>query len=118
MREKDFWDAEFLDQGDIYNICVLAKAAYYLDVKPLIDLTCRELASRLKKKSHNEMIDLFNIQDKNDLLSTNTPYSNNKPIFLRQADIFRREFGLTGSTSSTVDQAYDLIMCVHVLFSC
>lgn len=111
MREKDFWDAEFLDQGDVYSICVLAKAAYYLDVKPLIDLTCRELASRLKKKSPKEMIDLFNIQDKNDLLSTNTLYSNNKPIFLRQADIYRREFGLTGSTCSSVDQAYDLIMC-------
>ena len=66
LRERDFWDADFLDQEDVYNICVLAKAAYYLDVKPLIDLSCRELASRMRNLSVKQLIDLFHIKQKKD----------------------------------------------------
>ncbi len=108
LRERDFWDADFLDQEDVYNICVLAKAAYYLDVKPLIDLSCRELASRMRNLSVKQLIDLFHIKQKKDFLPVN---EKKPPVFLRQADIFRREFGLTGGTSNAINQAYDLIIC-------
>ena len=108
VREKDLWDAEFLDQGDVYSICVLAKAAYHLDVKPLIDLTSRELASRLMTLRPEEMMEVFDKEQEKDLL----PLQDKKPpVFLRQADIFRREFGLTGGTTAVIEQAYDLIIC-------
>ena len=108
VREKDLWDAEFLDQGDVYSICVLAKAAYHLDVKPLIDLTSRELASRLMTLTSEEMMEVFDKKQEKDLLPLQ---DKNPPVFLRQADIFRRDFGLTGGPTAVIEQAYDLIIC-------
>ena len=108
VGEKDLWDAEFLDQGDVYSICVLAKAAYHLDVKPLIDLTSRELASRLMTLTSEEMMEVFDKKQEKDLLPLQ---DKNPPVFLRQADIFRRDFGLTGGTTAVIEQAYDLIIC-------
>ena len=108
VREKDLWDAEFLDQGDVYSICVLAKAAYHLDVKPLIDLTSRELASRLMTLTSEEMMEVFDKKQEKDLLPLQ---DKNPPVFLRQANIFRRDFGLTGGPTAVIEQAYDLIIC-------
>ena len=98
----------FWIRGDVYSICVLAKAAYHLDVKPLIDLTSRELASRLMTLTSEEMMEVFDKKQEKDLLPLQ---DKNPPVFLRQADIFRRDFGLTGGTTAVIEQAYDLIIC-------
>jgi S-phase kinase-associated protein 1 len=77
------WDAEFckVDQGTlfelilvnkiqfVYNIRILIKnniafaikAANYLDIKPLLDLTCKTVANMIKNKSPEEIRSTFNI---------------------------------------------------------
>eukprot|EP00474_Spongospora_subterranea_P008431 CRZ08889.1 hypothetical protein [Spongospora subterranea] len=62
MREvvDDQWDAEFVDVSqDILFELILA--ANYMDVKPLLDLTCAKVASMLKGKTPEEIRKKFNI---------------------------------------------------------
>jgi len=42
-------------------LCELASAAYYLEIRPLVDLTCRAIAKLLKGKSPAEIRRTFNI---------------------------------------------------------
>ena len=39
------------------------KAANYLDIKPLLDLTCKTVANMIKNKSPDEIRSTFNIQN-------------------------------------------------------
>eukprot|EP01091_Cochliopodium_minus_P008434 TRINITY_DN1915_c0_g1_i4.p1 TRINITY_DN1915_c0_g1~~TRINITY_DN1915_c0_g1_i4.p1 ORF type:complete len:372 (-),score=109.87 TRINITY_DN1915_c0_g1_i4:141-1256(-) len=54
------WDENFvkLEPG---TLCELASAAYHLEVKPLVDLTCQAIAYLLKGKSPAEIRKTFNI---------------------------------------------------------
>ncbi|RUS14415.1 E3 ubiquitin ligase complex SCF subunit sconC [Endogone sp. FLAS-F59071] len=54
------WDAEFckVDQGTLFELIL---AANYLDIKPLLDLTCKTVANMIKGKSPEEIRKTFNI---------------------------------------------------------
>uniref|UniRef100_A0A2K5M426 S-phase kinase-associated protein 1 n=1 Tax=Cercocebus atys TaxID=9531 RepID=A0A2K5M426_CERAT len=62
------WDQEFLkvDQGTLFELIL---AANYLDVKGLLDVTCKSVANMVKRKTPAEIRKTFNI--KNDLPGTN-----------------------------------------------
>jgi S-phase kinase-associated protein 1 len=54
------WDAEFckVDQGTLFELIL---AANYLDIKPLLDLTCKTVANMIKGKTPEEIRKTFNI---------------------------------------------------------
>lgn len=54
------WDANFVDveQSILFELIL---AANYLDIKPLLDLTCAKVASMIKGKSPEEIRKTFNI---------------------------------------------------------
>ncbi|KAK9888080.1 hypothetical protein WA026_000356 [Henosepilachna vigintioctopunctata] len=56
------WDVDFLkvDQGTLFEIML---AANYLDVKGLLDTTCKTVANMIKGKSADEIRKTFNIKD-------------------------------------------------------
>lgn len=53
--------ATYLAEANPAVLCELASASYYLDVKPLVDLTCRAIADTIKGKSPEEIRSTFNI---------------------------------------------------------
>merc|ERR1719361_3182278 len=55
------WDATFVetDQETLFELIL---AANYMDIKPLLDLTCAKVASMIKGKSPEEIRRRFNIQ--------------------------------------------------------
>ncbi|KAG0004440.1 hypothetical protein BGZ65_000364 [Modicella reniformis] len=54
------WDLEFckVDQGTLYELIL---AANYLDIKPLLDLTCKTVANMIKAKTPEEIRRTFGI---------------------------------------------------------
>ena len=56
------WDKEFceVDQATLFELIL---AANYLDIKPLLDLTCKTVANRIKGKSPEEIRKTFNIKN-------------------------------------------------------
>uniref|UniRef100_A0A914CEH6 Skp1-related protein n=1 Tax=Acrobeloides nanus TaxID=290746 RepID=A0A914CEH6_9BILA len=56
------WDVEFLkvDQGTLFELIL---AANYLDVKGLLDVTCKTVANMIKGKSPEEIRRTFNIKN-------------------------------------------------------
>ncbi|KAH8087492.1 putative negative regulator sulfur controller-3 [Filobasidium floriforme] len=56
------WDAKFIqvDQEMLFEIIL---AANYLDIKPLLDLGCRTVATMIKGKSPEEIRKLFHIKN-------------------------------------------------------
>jgi len=70
-REKNLeistWDQDFLkvDQGTLFELIL---AANYLDIKGLLDVTCKAVASMIKGKTPEEVRRTFNI--KNDFTPT------------------------------------------------
>ena len=54
------WDANFveIEQDFLFELVL---AANYMDIKPLLDLTCAKLASMIKDKSPEEIRKQFNI---------------------------------------------------------
>jgi S-phase kinase-associated protein 1 len=54
------WEQQFcaIDQATLFELIL---AANYLDVKPLLDLTCRSVASMIKAKTPEEIRKTFNI---------------------------------------------------------
>merc|ERR1711964_302575 len=63
MREVvNEWDATFveIDQETLFELIL---AANYMDIKPLLDLTCAKVASMIKGKSPEEIRKKFNIQN-------------------------------------------------------
>lgn len=51
----------FIQRSSPAILCELASAAYYLEVKPLVDLTCRAIADTIKGKTPEEIRSTFNI---------------------------------------------------------
>lgn len=60
--EINEWDKEFcqVEQVTLFEMIV---AANFLDIKPLLDLTCRTVANMIKGKKPNEIRELFNIKN-------------------------------------------------------
>ena len=54
------WDAEFVDV-DQEMLFELILAANFMDVKPLLDLTCAKVATMIKNKQPEEIRRTFNI---------------------------------------------------------
>ncbi|CAI8593641.1 unnamed protein product [Vicia faba] len=62
--EKDMkkWDAEFVkvDQDTLFDLIL---AANYLDIKSLLDLTCKTVASMMDGRTPDEIRRTFNIKN-------------------------------------------------------
>nr|CCG34070.1 SCF ubiquitin ligase [uncultured eukaryote] len=56
------WDKEFCDV-DQPTLFELIPAANYLDIKPLLDLTCKTVANMIKGKTPEEIRKTFNIKN-------------------------------------------------------
>lgn len=56
------WDMEFLkvDQGTLFELIL---AANYLDIKGLLDISCKTVANMVKGKSPEEIRKTFNIKN-------------------------------------------------------
>jgi len=56
------WDADFVevDQELLFELIL---AANYMDIKPLLDLTCAKVASMIKGKTPEQIRQTFNIQN-------------------------------------------------------
>lgn len=60
--EKNSWDKEFVkvDDETLFNLIL---AANYLDIKQLLDLTCKTVADEIKGKTPEEIRIRFNIKN-------------------------------------------------------
>lgn len=47
---------------DLCVACVLKQAANFLDIKPMLNLTCKAVAEMIKGKSQDEIKDLFGVK--------------------------------------------------------
>ena len=58
----DQWHADYinLEQEELFE---LVMAANYLDIKPLLELSCAKVASQIKNKSVVEIRKYFNIEN-------------------------------------------------------
>merc|ERR1712224_120137 len=60
--DKNVWDKDFVkvDDETLFNLIL---AANYLDIKPLLDLTCKTVADEIKGKTPEEIRQRFNIKN-------------------------------------------------------
>lgn len=58
----DEWDITFLNSIDLDATFDLINAANYMDIKPLLDLSCAKIASLMKGKSAEEIRNMFSIE--------------------------------------------------------
>ena len=58
----DEWDINFLNSIDLDATFDLINAANYMDIKPLLDLSCAKVASLMKGKSAEEIRTMFSIE--------------------------------------------------------
>nr|QKY15273.1 SKP1/ASK1 target protein binding component, putative kinetochore protein (SKP1/snRK) [Polytomella parva] len=62
-EEIEAWDAEFVKFEDIEMLYRVLQAANYLDIKSLMDLLCKHVASMMKGKTPEEIRKTFNIEN-------------------------------------------------------
>ena len=60
----DMWDYEYINISN-EDVLELMLAANFMDIKPLLELTCAKIASVIKGKSTKEIQDLLNIESDN-----------------------------------------------------
>jgi S-phase kinase-associated protein 1 len=61
--EQQRWDKDYLKVMDDATLFSTILAANYLDIKPLLDLTCKAVADEIKGKSPEEIRVRFNIKN-------------------------------------------------------
>jgi len=61
-EELSPWDKEFcdMDQADLFDLILCAN---YLDIKSLLDVTCKTVALQMKGKTPEELRELFGIEN-------------------------------------------------------
>lgn len=59
----DEWDVKFINELELDSVFDVINAANYLDIKPLLDLSCAKIASEMKGKSAEEIRAKFNIEN-------------------------------------------------------
>lgn len=59
----DEWSAEFIDNLDLEELTNLTVSANFMEITPLLDLSCAKLASMCKDKSEEEIFKSFGIVD-------------------------------------------------------
>ena len=57
----DMWDYDYINISN-ENVLEIMLAANFMDIKPLLELTCAKIASVIKGKSTKEIQDLLNIE--------------------------------------------------------
>ena len=62
IKERKNFNKAFM-KIDTARLCELASASHYLDLKSLIDLTCRALAKHIQGKNPEEIRETFNLPD-------------------------------------------------------
>jgi S-phase kinase-associated protein 1 len=60
--DRDIWDATFVHVDDA-TLFDLILAANYMDIKPLLDLTCKTVANEIRGKSPEQIRVRFNIKN-------------------------------------------------------
>jgi S-phase kinase-associated protein 1 len=58
----DEWDADFIESVDLDTVFDIINTANYMDIKPLLDLSCAKVASIMKGKTAEEIRQIFNIE--------------------------------------------------------
>jgi S-phase kinase-associated protein 1 len=58
----DEWDVSFINGVDLDTTFDIINAANYMDIKPLLDLSCAKIASLMKGKTAEEIRTMFNIE--------------------------------------------------------
>lgn len=58
----DEWDVTYINSVDLDSNFDIINAANYMDIKPLLDLSCAKIASLMKGKSAEEIRTMFNIE--------------------------------------------------------
>jgi S-phase kinase-associated protein 1 len=58
----DEWDVTFINSVDLDTTFDIINAANYMDIKPLLDLSCAKIASLMKGKTAEEIRQMFNIE--------------------------------------------------------
>lgn len=58
----DEWDISFINGIELEKVFDLINAANYMDIKPLLDLSCAKIASLMKGKTAEEIRAMFNIE--------------------------------------------------------
>ncbi len=56
------WEVDFLNELDLDTNFDLINAANYMDIKPLLDLSCAKIASLMKGKTAEEIRTMFGIE--------------------------------------------------------
>jgi len=64
MKEvTDDWSAEYIDDVDLEALTNITVSANFMEILPLLDLTCAKLASMCKDKSEDEIFKQFGITE-------------------------------------------------------
>ena len=58
----DEWDVAYINSVDLDSNFDIINAANYMDIKPLLDLSCAKIASLMKGKTAEEIRTMFNIE--------------------------------------------------------
>lgn len=59
----DEWSADFIDELDLENLTNITVSANFMEITPLLDLSCAKLASMCKDKSEDEIFKSFGITE-------------------------------------------------------
>jgi S-phase kinase-associated protein 1 len=57
----DSWSAQFVDFLSLEDLVDLTVASNFMEIQPLLDLTCAKIASMCKDKSEDEIFKTFNV---------------------------------------------------------
>jgi len=86
-KEKREWDARLL-RLDTAELCELAAAAYHLEITPLVELTCKGIATLMQGKSPEEIRRIFALRDDDE--ATGQPFPGSRVLTSLSLLVLRR----------------------------